>query len=46
MPGYIEHDQETGQKKMVVYLRDKGPNDKPNKPTALWPQGVRSSLGP
>ncbi|CAL1173771.1 unnamed protein product [Cladocopium goreaui] len=25
--GYIEHDHETGQKKMVVYLRDKGPND-------------------
>ncbi|CAK9066177.1 unnamed protein product [Durusdinium trenchii] len=33
--GYIEHDQETGQKKMVVYLRDKGPNDKPNVPTII-----------
>jgi len=30
--GYIEHDHETGQKRMVVYLRDKGPNDTPYVP--------------
>lgn len=33
--GYIEHDHETGQKKMVVYLRDKGPNDAPYVPQDL-----------
>ncbi|CAJ1387780.1 unnamed protein product [Effrenium voratum] len=32
--GWIEHDQETGQKKLVVYLRDKGPNDHAYKPSA------------